>query len=199
MTEPVDVHQRVTYGRHKLHRKRLLLVVAFALACLLYAYYGDHQFLRPLLIVAGILSIPWAAYETYMMVVPSPLLELLPQGIIFREVVDDFIVPWDQVLAVDSITVHAEVAGRSATLENVTAITVSKFFYDRVIHADWYMRGPGWENVFIAKGDRVQIAMHHEILPVKPGELRRQVEARWRAFGKAPPGSHRPVGGAADS
>jgi hypothetical protein len=35
---------------------------------------------------------------------------------------------------------------------------------------------------FIPKGRLMQVALHHEVLPVEAHELRAAVEARWLAF-----------------
>jgi hypothetical protein len=74
------------------------------------------------------------------------------------------------------------------TLRNVTVVVVSQRFYDTVIHVDsLLLRGPGWENWFVPKGDMVQVALHHEALPVTADTLHAAVLARWTAFRGADP------------
>ena len=73
------------------------------------------------------------------------------------------------------------------TFGNVTVILVPKPFYDARIFVDSFLlRGPGWENNFIPKGDLVQVALHHELVSAEPRALRAAVEARWHAFRNQP-------------
>lgn len=195
----IDVYARVRYGPHKLHRKRLFVAVAFCAACAFFAvlpeetaptFFGkklDVGLFRLLAILGLLLGIGWSAYDLYRWLRPgTALVELLPEGIIFRGGAENFIVPWNEIHGVDTIDIETSHRGHRIVFENVTVVLVSEFFYDRVIHVDnFILRGPGWDNLFIPKGDKVQIALHHEILPVTTEELRRQVEARWRAFGKS--------------
>lgn len=184
--QPVDINARLIWGRHKLHRKRLFMAIAGTVACIVIVWLGDEKIERFLAGVGIALFGGWSLYEIYCLIWPGDaLVELLPQGIIFREGVEDFIVPWTEIHGVDSITVQAQWRGKTIPVPNVTVIVVSGIFYDRVIHVDsLFLRGPGWGNVFIPKGDKVQIAMHHATIPATPEEIRRQVETRWRAFGK---------------
>lgn len=187
MSAPVDVNARLVWGRQKLHRIRLTVVVIGAAAGLVILLLADDLFE----LVTGwgsVVVFPlWALYEIYWLTrKDTALIELLPQGIIFRMPgLEHFIVPWHEVRGVDSIDIHTTFRGQPVLFENVTVVLVSRFFYDRVIHVDTFiLRGPGWETNFIPKGDKVQLALHHEVLPVTAEEIRRQVEARWKAFGQ---------------
>jgi hypothetical protein len=186
----VDVNARLIWGRHKLHRKRLYVAVIGCIACCVIVLLADtslEYWLASAGIVAGIL---WILYETYWLMRPaSALVELLPQGIIFRHGggLEDYIVPWKEIHGVDSINIETKFRRETIIFSNVTVILVSMKFYDRVIHVDnFIMRGPGWDGAYVPKGDMMQVAIHHEIIEATAEEIRRQVEARWRAFGKPP-------------
>jgi hypothetical protein len=187
---PINVNARLIWERHKLHRKRLFVAVIGCIACCVIVLLADtslEYWLASAGIVAGIL---WILYETYWLMRPaSALVELLPQGIIFRHGggLEDYIVPWKEIHGVDSINIETKFRGETIIFNNVTVILVSMKFYDRVIHVDnFIMRGPGWDGAYVPKDDMMQIAIHHEIIEATAEEIRRQVEARWRAFGKQP-------------
>ncbi len=187
LTEYVDVNARLVWSRYKLHRARLIMAVLGALAGIVIGVLADGKFELVLGWGSAAIGFPWAFYEIYWLMKPNTaLVELLPQGIIFRTTTQDFIVPWGEIQNVDSIDIHTSFRGQPITYPNVTIIVVSMHFYDRVIHVDSYiMRGPGWDAQFIPKGnDKMQVALHHELIPASAEEIKRQVEARWRVFGK---------------
>jgi hypothetical protein len=177
-----DVRATVGYGREKVHRQYLaigLLGLFFGLACVLYAELGQ---LRLAGWVALLLGGALTAYEFYKAANPGkPLLELSPAGIRMQiEMVKDFLIPWREIKGVEMVDLDG------GAFPRVTAVLVTRAFYDRVIHVDTaLLRGPGWENLFVARDGLMQVAMPHQILPVGAEELHRAVEARWRAFGKA--------------
>ncbi|MBX3528058.1 MAG: hypothetical protein KF904_17800 [Rhodoblastus sp.] len=184
----VDVNARVVWSRYKLHRARLIMAMLGTLAGAVIGTLGKSNF--DLVLGWGTLAIsfPWAFYEIYCLMKPnSALIELLPQGIIFRNTTEHFIVPWTEIEAIDTIDVHTSLRGRKIVFGGVTVVVVSRNFYERVIHIDSFvMRGPGWDGNFIPKGDKqMQLALHHELLPASAEEVRRQVEARWEAFGRS--------------
>src|SRR5690606_34213599 len=108
------------------------------------------------------------------------------QGIIFRTTNEDFIVPWNEIKGVETVDIHAKWRGRTEVYPGVTVVNVSRLFYDRVIDTgNFITRGPGWGAHFTDKdANTVQCALHHELLPVSAQEVRRQVEERWKVFGK---------------
>lgn len=184
----VDVNARVIWNRDKLHRARLIVAVMGLVAGIVIVAIGDKP--RDYLIgwASVAVCLPWAFYEIYWLMAPdTALIELLPQGIIFRQLSEHFIVPWTEIHGIDTIDIHSSFRGRPVTFNGVTVILVSQFFYDRVIHVDSFiMRGPGWDANFIPKGDKMMVALHHELLPVDAATVRREVEARWKAFGRGP-------------
>jgi hypothetical protein len=123
-------------------------------------------------------------------VVPSkPLLTLSPAGILFRVPwVKEFLIPWREIQAVTVRDVSALYPSlkyrRRVHFHDVTAVRVSKAFYDRKIHVtSFFLRGPGWSNTFFEDGDHVDVALHHELFSIPADELRNAVLARWHAFG----------------
>jgi hypothetical protein len=57
------------------------------------------------------------------------------------------------------------------------------------------VRGPGWEFIFVPKGNVVQVALHHASLPATAAELREAAEWRWKAFRNAKPADQKPTRG----
>jgi hypothetical protein len=105
--------------------------------------------------------------------------------------VKEFLIPWREIRGVDTLDITSSNWSLrnpgTMTFSNVTVILVPKPFYDARIHVDsLLLRGPGWENNFIPKGDLVQVALHHELVSVEPRALRQAVEARWNAFRNQP-------------
>jgi hypothetical protein len=190
-TNTIDVNARLIWGRHKLHRMRLYIAVAGCIAGCVIVLLADSTREYWLAWIWTVFTILWIGYELYWLMRPaSALVELLPQGIIFRRGggLDDFIIPWTEVRGIDTIDIDSSFRGRPVTFEKVTVLLVSMHFYERVIHVDnFIMRGPGWDANYVPKGDRMQVALHHEIIDATSEEVRRQVEARWKAFGRKPP------------
>ncbi len=185
----VDVNQRLVWSRVKLHRARLIIAMIGLVAGVVILALGD----KPRDAVIGwatiVVCLPWSFYEIYWVMKPgTALIELLPQGIIFRQTSEHFIVPWTEIHGVDTIDIHTSMRGKHITFHNVTVVAVSQLFYDRVVHVDSFiMRGPGWDANFIPKDGKMLLALHHEILPVTADTVRREVEERWKVFGKKPP------------
>lgn len=189
----IDVNERVVWGRHKLHRKRLIIFIMGTVAAIVVVWLADSELERWAFGAAGAVFFAMCFYDIYRMLEPnSALVELLPQGIIFRTTTEHFIVPWQEIKGVDTIDIHTTFRGRPEVYPGVTVVLVPKFFYDRVVHVDSFiMRGPGWDAHFVPKGDNLmQLALHHEIIPASAAEIRRQVEERWKVFGKKTTAPH---------
>ena len=143
------------------------------------------------LILVGII---WIVYALYRRKQPGKaLITLTPSHLLFRiPMVKDIRIPWREITAVEVIDTSAFfpslVRPRFLKFRNVTAIRISRAFYDRNIHIhSAFMRGPGWGNTFLVDDKSAKVALHHEAVGVPAEELRAAVEARWRAFG--PPSS----------
>lgn len=189
----VDVNERLIWSRSKFHRKRMIVFAVGVVAAAVVVWLADSDLERFGFIAAGFVFLCFCFYDIYKMLDPhSALIELLPQGIIFRTTMEDFIVPWNEIKGVDTIDIHAEWRGRMETYSGVTVILVSRLFYERVIDTgNWFTRGPGWGAHFVEKdADTVQCALHHEILPASAETIKREVEARWKVFGRASPEKH---------
>ena len=86
--------------------------------------------------------------------------------------------PWHEIQGVDTVDIKAR--GDIAPFRDVTVFLVSKEFYDAHVSVD--PGRLGWNTLVVPKGPLVQIALHHQLLSVKPQALRESVEARWHAF-----------------
>ena len=183
----IDVNQRLVWSRAKLHRKQLWVFATGTIAAIVIVVLADTPLERWGFGAAGAVFFGFCFYDIYKMLEPnSALIELLPQGIIFRTTSEDFIVPWNEISRVESTDIHFTWRGRTEVYPNVTVILVSKLFYDRVIDTgNFITRGPGWGAHFIEEGDRVKVALHDHILPASAQTIKREVEARWKAFGKS--------------
>lgn len=121
-----------------------------------------------------------------------PVFVLSPAGVHYRiPWVKEFVVPWREIRGVDAIDITSSNWSirrpGTITFSDVTAVLVSKEFYDAYIHvSSLFLRGPGWGNVFVPKDALVQMALHHELVSVEPRALREAVKARWQAFHDQP-------------
>jgi hypothetical protein len=186
-----DVHQTLAYRSSETNWKLFLFGLVFVLVGL-YGAFFDQRSGRDgwpaawfLLLLGGFI----AANLLYRSLFPArPLLELSPDGILVRIAwVTQFSIPWHEVRGIDTTDVAAgfRITGSQAraTSSNVTAVQVSRSFYERIIVIPALLRGPAWRNVFIPKETMMmQVALHHDVLGVSPEELRTAIEARWHAF-----------------
>lgn len=182
-----DVRKVLAFGREKLARKILLFCfVAAAVGMLALVVPDDDGRLRIAGWVLVVIGVGLGAYELSKVTLPKkPLLVLSPKGIDMSvEGATEFHIPWSEVRGVDAVHVDGP---RGTTFEDVTAVAVSREFYDRVIHVDSFIRqGPGWDATFIPRGPEMLVAFHPTILPIAPDDLLAAVEARYRAFGRPP-------------
>jgi hypothetical protein len=183
-TGKTDVAGVLTFGREKLSRRMLRFGFIAAVVGVLSVFFSDDSDMLRIvgwgLIVFGVGFVAWEFSKTTQP--QKPLLVLSPEGINMRvEGATEFFIPWKEVRGVDAITIHGP---RAVTFKNVTVVTVSRAFYDKVIYVDSFLkRGPGWDLIFLLSDTTVQVALHDYILPVTGAELYAAVEARWKAFG----------------
>lgn len=130
----------------------------------------------------------------------KPLFTLAPDGIHYRiPMVKQVLIPWHVIQGVDTVDVEAGywsslwvtqtpvLRYNTLVLRDVTVVLLPKSFYDQRIHVEpAFLRGPGWNANFMARGPMVQMALHHELVSVEPRALREAVEARWLAFREKP-------------
>jgi hypothetical protein len=191
-----DLHQTLAYSSRKLSRRWLEIGLVLLVVGGVLAYIGlDNMFDRMMLALSLVLGVGMTSYAVFRLWVPGkPLLELSPAGLALHiQWVKDIVIPWREVLGVDTVDITGEVRNMPVVFSGVTVVVVSRRFYDRHIHVrSWFLRGPGWDTNFIPEGSTVQVALHHEALPATAQELRTAVEGRWRAFREAPAASAGP-------
>jgi len=121
-----------------------------------------------------------------------PLYVLAPDGIHIRwPLIKEILVPWNEIKGVDTIDIPLRHwfwrSYLGMTSAGATVFVVSKEFYDRHIHLDSFiLRGPGWLNTFVVRGELVQCALHALSVWADPRLLRKAVEERWLAFRDQP-------------
>ncbi len=181
VTDPSRV---LSFGREKLARTNMTFAGIAGIVGIL-AILADGN--RSLTVVGWglvVFAVGWGGWELSRMTqAQKPILVLSPDAIFMRiEGAVEFAIPWSEVRGIDAI----DIAGsRGGVHRNVTVVLVDREFYDRVIHVGSFIRrGPGWNQVFLPLGDLMQVALHHEILPVDGPELLAAVEARYRAFSR---------------
>jgi hypothetical protein len=188
-----DVHQTLRYGRQKQNRYwlgigALLLGLGGLIAYLqpqLFRTLSYDSFMLVLTFALGGFMLLIALFR--LLFAGKPMLVLSPAGLrIHIEWVKDIVIPWREVQDVRTIDVTGRLRGQLVHFSGVTAVVVSRAFYDRHIHiGSWFLRGPGWDMNFIPADGTVQVALHHQVLPATAQELRAAVEMRWRAFREA--------------
>ena len=183
-----DVRQVLRYGREKVNRKWLaigLVLIAIGVGFAFWQPGGFKTYDWFMTGLAFVLGLFMTGYAAFRMLAPGkPLLTLSPDGLrLTVEWVKTIRIPWHEVKGVDTIDIAAEFRGTRLDYHGVTVVLVSQAFYDRHIHIrSWFLRGPGWDFNFVPKGRLMQVALHHEVLPVDGPALRAAVEARWLAF-----------------
>jgi hypothetical protein len=148
----------------------------------------EAMFAASILIAAGL---GFIAYAYYRRAHPHhPVLRLTSSGVRYRiPGVKEVFIPWRDVQSVESIDYPGFnwLGPVRIRFRDITAIVVSKRFYDSQIHVgSLFWRGPGWEYLFVPKSDAVQITLHHDLMGLQADELRSAVECRWRAFSDHP-------------
>lgn len=191
-TRPVNVNETVAYRVDAMLYEHIPLALFLCLLGLVVLAFPagnkfEHQLAAWIPIFVGI---GWIGYALYRRRRPGKaMITLTPSYLLFRiPMVKEIRIPWREIAAVEVIDTSpffpSLVRPRFVTFRNVTALRVSRRFYDRQIHVpSAFMRGPGWSNTFIVGEKDVRVALHHEAVGVPAEELREAVEARWHAFG----------------
>jgi len=114
----------------------------------------------------------------------SPLLMLLPQGMVYRASgVPGTFIPWQVVRGVDTVDFSVGRGKREVHARNVTVVSVPEAFYKQYLHAGALRRAAsGWEWFFRPMGDMVGIAIHHDWFLLGSDAVRKPIENRWLAF-----------------
>lgn len=151
--------------------------------------------------MAIIASVSWITFAFYRHFYPGkPMLVLSPAGLTYHSaLLKDLFIPWPEVQGIDEFEI-ARAPGPPQRVANITAVTVSREFYERhILVQRSILRGPrrSWEGLLQPKGASMQVALH--LLAIDPGDIREPVEARWKAFRNGPPPADAmPVGQAPD-
>jgi hypothetical protein len=181
-----DANYTLKFGRQKVARAFLILGVL----CIAIGIFGTsadfirghEKYIVYFAFALGVFLTGYGLHHTFN--AGTPIAVLSPSGIALDiEWVKNFLIPWHEVKAVEKIDVRVPTKGWYKTYKDVTAVVVSKRFYDRVVHIDnAILRGPGWDHNFIDSGDTVQIALSHAVLPASAVEIFAAVDTRWKAF-----------------
>lgn len=198
-----DVYQTLEYRRTTAIARLLstgLLLIFLGLLLFILADPGRKPVVKylgvPLILVIGSATIGVALRARASS--GKPIYTLSPAGIHYRiPSLKEFLIPWREIQGVDTINIvtppwlptylfmngYPSLYARDSMFSDVTAVLVSKQFYDsRIFVRSYFLRGPGWRANFIPKSDLVQAALHHTLVSVEPKALRQAVEARWHAF-----------------
>jgi hypothetical protein len=180
-----NLQQTLTYNTEKLHKELLVIGLVLTLVSLFAVHDdGERQALAWLILSIGLGLSGYAFFKIFNP--GKPVLELSPKGIVYRLWGPDVLIPWSEVKAVNMIDIKSTVRGVPVTFTDITTILVSKHFYDASIEGNTaLLRANAWQRYFTPKGEMMQIAFPHTIMPVKPQELHQAIEARWRAFSEA--------------
>ena len=181
-----DVNYTLKFGRQKVLRHFLVLGVLCLIVGIVGTSWdgvrGKDKYIAYFAFAIGVLLTGYAMHGTFNKT--TPIAVLSPSGIVLDiEWVKNFLIPWHEVKAVEKIDVQVPPRGWHKTISDVTAVVVSKAFYDRVVHVDNpFLRGPGWDSAFIDNGDTVQVTLNHAVLPASADEIFAAVDTRWKAF-----------------
>lgn len=181
-----DANYTLKFGRQKVARHFLIIgVLGIGVGILITssdAFRGNEKYMGYFLFALGALLTGYGLHHSFS--AGTPIAVLSPSGVTLDiEWVKNFHIPWHAVKAVEKIDVRVPTKGWYTTYKNVTALVVSKKFYESFVHVENpILRGPGWEHNFIDNGDTVQIALNYAVLPASAEEIYAAVDVRWKAF-----------------
>jgi hypothetical protein len=161
-----------------------LLVAALGLGILI---FDDGRARMAGLVLLGVGSVLGACMFYRHFHMSTPRVVLSPAGLTIRVAMRGILIPWREIEHIATIdhkvwTSHRGIPVR-VTMRACTMIRIPQAFYDARVHvANPFMRGPGWEHLFIPRGKSVEIALHHEQFAIEAADVRGPIEARWRAF-----------------
>jgi hypothetical protein len=190
-----DVHRILTYTDSKVVKVLLFASLAmFVLGILFISTYSKHDPNYMIGWAMGFAGLGLAiAAHFKLSKFGSPLLVLSPRGLVLSSVGKDVFIPWPEVRGVEKVSFSSWTAVWTSVpptpvpvfFKNVTAVLISRDFYeDEVVSAyPTLVHHRVWSRTFRSQGDNlVQVLLHHDLLPAKAEELRREVAARWYAF-----------------
>lgn len=186
-----DVHRVLTYTDSRVAKVLLFASLAlFALGLVFISTYSKHDPNHMAGWVMGFAGLALAlAAHFKLFKAGTPLLVLSPRGLVLSSVGKDVFIPWTEVRGVERVSFRSWTAMTPVpvpvSFNNVTAVLISRDFYeDEVVSAyPTLVHHRVWSRTFRSHGDNlIQVCLHHDLLPAKSEELRREVAARWYAF-----------------
>lgn len=183
-----NVHQRIEYrGDTWLLRKTPLALIVLHFGLVMLLYDDSHRRNAGWILIAA--GAGWVMFVLHRRIHPGkPLAVLSQRGLAMRlGQLKDILIPWREISDVSAVSFKAwDPASRlpfRSTYRDITAVTVSKGYYDQqILIPSRTRRGPVWDLLFRPKGDAIQVLLHHDELSVPAAELRHAVDTRWRAF-----------------
>lgn len=172
---------RKTLQFHAKGATRQYLIVALALFFLSFgALIGADEDKLPLAVTGAAIGLAWSGYEFWRLFNPSrPMVVLSAMGVDYRIPGGAAVfIPWSEIHDVNAI----EISTGKARFADVTALKVSRRFYEKEIEDHLSLFGTQNKYLFVPKGNFVQIALHHELLGIPPRPLREAISARWYHF-----------------
>jgi len=157
-------------------RHALLFALLLLTLSALFAFTTDESNL-PLGLAGTAAGFFWTLYEAWKLLNPSkPMVVLSSMGVDYRMPGGATVfIPWGEVHDVSAIEIDAG----KARFKDVTAIKVSRRFYEKEIEDQLGLFGAGNKYLFVPKGNFMQIALHHGVLGVQARPLREAISARW--------------------
>jgi hypothetical protein len=182
-----DVHRTVEYRTDRWFVGWLPYALLVALLGLYVLIYESSRHRIGGLVLLGVGSGLAACMLYRQFIMSRPRLVLSPAGLEMRVAMKDVLIPWREIERIDTRDHKVWVSSRGiphrVTYRDCTMLRVSQQFYREAIHVESiFLRGPGWDHLFIAKGNSAEIALYHEQFAIEPKDMREPVEARWRRF-----------------
>lgn len=174
-----DLRETVQFHAAGGMRHALLFALLLLVLSALFAFTANEHNL-PLALAGIAAGLLWTFYEAWKLLNPSkPMVVLSSMGMDYRMPGGATVfIPWGEVHDVSSIEIDAG----KARVEDVTAVKVSKRFYEKEIEDQLGLFGADNRYLFVPKGNFMQIAVHHDVLGVKSRPLREAISARWYRF-----------------
>lgn len=172
---------RGTVQFHSKGATRQMLFLALALFALSFAaVIGADERKLPLTLTGAAIGLIWSGYEFWRLFNPSkPMVVLSAMGVDYRIPGGMAVfIPWSEIHEVSAV----EITTSKASFSDVTALKVSKRFFEKEIEDHLSLFGTQNKYLFLPKGNFVQVALHHELLGIPARPLREAVSARWYQF-----------------
>lgn len=162
--DKIDVGKTLRFGTFR--RDLILLAVFVVVAPIAFAF--RHWLV--LAICAG-----FGLFQVYKLVGAQAALTLSPKGIAYAYDGIRFSIPWREIHAIALLDVP---------YKDVTAMTISRRFYDAHIHSPYgKLLNPNRQDYFEIGEDTVRVALYAAFIAVDAKDVFAMVEARWKAFG----------------